>query len=109
MTKAPRLMVEVEVDCDTKRLYGTIDEAIKYLQEVKEAHKGIDIQLDECWTGYEDMHMRFVYSRPETDKEYADRRKQEQAEARRKAQRDKEERELAQRRNQYERLKREFG
>ena len=63
-----RIQVEVEVDCDTNRLYGNIQDAIKYLQEVAKNYPGI--VLDEHWTGYEDMEMRFVYYREENDDEY---------------------------------------
>lgn len=68
-----RKIVEAEVDCDTNRLYGKIDDAIAYLIEVRDKHRGIDIGLDEHWTGYEDMTMRFVYHREENDQEYASR------------------------------------
>ena len=69
MTK--RLDIERVVDCDTNRLYGSLDKAIEYLQEVKEKHP--TAELDEHWYGYEDMLMRFVYFSPETDEEYSHR------------------------------------
>jgi hypothetical protein len=66
-----RRTVEVEVDCDTQRLYGSIDEAIAYMNEIRDQYRGTNIGLDEKWTGYEDMHMRFAYTREENDAEYA--------------------------------------
>tara|TARA_R110000851_G_scaffold102964_2_gene219724 strand:- start:818 stop:1201 length:384 start_codon:yes stop_codon:yes gene_type:complete len=47
------------VACDTDQLYGTLDQAIAYLNEVKAAHPNHTLQLSEEWTGYEDMHMEF--------------------------------------------------
>jgi hypothetical protein len=51
-------------------LYGSLHDAITYLQEIKEQYKDTNIYLDEHWTGYEDMCMRFVYTRLENDEEY---------------------------------------
>jgi hypothetical protein len=104
----PRIKIEVEVDCDKDRLYGNIDGAIKYLQEIKEKYPS-DIVLDEHWTGYEDMTMRFVYCRDETDEEYNRRLADEAAKAEifRRAQI--EEKAKNERRKEYERLSREFG
>ena len=63
-----RAIVEREVDCDTNRLYGNILGAIAYLGEIKEKYP--EAQLDEKWTGYETMYMRFAWSEPQTDEEY---------------------------------------
>jgi len=71
-----RLTVNEEIDADTGKLYGPISEAIKYLQEVQKQHP--TATLDEKWTGYEDMYMRFVWTREENDKEYEDRMKVQQ-------------------------------
>jgi hypothetical protein len=68
---AERKKVEVRIDVDRDRLYGGIDDAIKYLQEIKEQYRGTNIGLDEHWTGYEDMDMTLLYSRDETDEEMA--------------------------------------
>jgi hypothetical protein len=102
-------MITAAVDCDTKRLYGTVAEAIGYLKEIAEQYKGTDIGLAENWTGYEDMEMRFEYTRMETDAEFATRCEQEDAEAARAAA---EARRLAARREkeqQFEKLRRELG
>ena len=56
--------------CNTDRLYGSLDDAVKYLKEIKE--KQPNAQLHENWTGYEDMEMTFIYSRLETDEEFAE-------------------------------------
>lgn len=64
-----RAIVEREVDCDTGKLYGPLPGAIAYLQEI--AAKYPKAELDEKWTGYEDMYMRFAWSEPQTDEEYA--------------------------------------
>lgn len=63
-----RSHVERELSCDTDKLYGSLDTAIKYLQSVKKTHP--QASLDEHWTGYEDMQMRFVWSEIETDDEH---------------------------------------
>lgn len=71
--KFPQLTsVEAEIDCDTDKLYHhDLGVAIQYLVEIKTQYP--NASLDEKWTGYEDMYMRFVYDRPETDDEYYDR------------------------------------
>jgi hypothetical protein len=69
--KAPeRKQIEVRIDVDHERLYGPIDGAIQYLQEMRDQHQGTGISLDEHWTGYEDMYMTLVYWRDETDEEF---------------------------------------
>ena len=74
-----RKQVEVVIDCDTNRLYSSsIDETIKYLIEVRDANQGRSIVLDEHWSGYENMEMRFVYYREENDAEYEHRIKLEE-------------------------------
>jgi hypothetical protein len=101
--------VTVAVDCDTQRLYGRIGEAIGYLKEIAEQYKDTDISLSENWTGYEDMEMRFEYTREETDGEFAARAEQERYKkkcaaeeaARVRARREKEQ--------QFEQLRRELG
>lgn len=65
--------VTVRVDANTERLYGSLDDAILYLSEVREQYRGFAISLDEHWTGYEDMEMTLVYQREETDQEFAHR------------------------------------
>ena len=95
------------VDCDTARLYGPLDLAAKYLLEVKSKYP--NATLEEHWTGYENMEMRFSWYRDETDNEMQDRLEQE-AFAKKLAddQRRKDE-EKATRRKQYLALKKEFG
>lgn len=61
--------IEERFNVDKNRLYGNLNDTIKYLQEIKEKYSGIDIRLDEHWTGYEDMDMTFVYNRDETREE----------------------------------------
>lgn len=63
-----RATVEREIDCDTDRLYGSLPGAIAYLQEIHAKYP--EAMLDEHWTGYEDMTMRFAWSEPQTDEEY---------------------------------------
>jgi len=69
-SKIKRLTITETVDCDTDRLYASLSEAIKYLQEVKNKFPNLNISLSEEWTGYEDMHMIFSYTREETDEEF---------------------------------------
>jgi hypothetical protein len=68
--KFPRLdTVEREIDCDTDKLYHSdLGVTISYLQEINLKHP--TASLDEKWTGYEDMYMRFIYYTPESDDEY---------------------------------------
>jgi hypothetical protein len=63
-----RATVEREAECDTDRLYGPLDNAIAYLREVYEQHP--QATLDEHWTGYEDMEMRFAWNELQSDEEY---------------------------------------
>lgn len=69
MKQNGKKIVEQYLTCDTDRLYGSLSEAIKYLQEVYKEHP--EATLYENWTGYEDMSMVFSFSRLETDEEYA--------------------------------------
>jgi len=63
------LKIEVEIDCDTEKLYHSdLGVAIQYLVDIKAQYP--KASLDEKWTGYEDMYMRFVYTRPETTDEF---------------------------------------
>jgi hypothetical protein len=63
-----KIQIEVETSCDTRRLYGSFDEAIAYLNELKQICPTGN--LSEIWTGYEDMEMSYVFSREETDTEF---------------------------------------
>lgn len=60
--------VEREIACDTDKLYGPLSQAIDYLKTIQKTHP--QASLDEHWTGYEDMYMRFAWSEEETDQEY---------------------------------------
>jgi hypothetical protein len=67
-----REIIKVREDCDTDRLYGSIDDAISYLTEMRDKFRGCDrFGLEEHWTGYEDMEMVFSYTREENDEEFA--------------------------------------
>jgi hypothetical protein len=107
MTKDKRREVLETLDCDTERLYGTLDQAIAYLKEVRETHP--QATLEEHWTGYQDMEMRFSWSRPETDEEMQHRVEQERAQERFKAEQRKKETAREERRKQYLKLQQEFG
>ncbi len=104
-----RKQVEVGVDCDTQRLYGDINGAIRYMEEIRDAHKGVNIMLDEHWTGYEDMEMRFVYWREENDEEFT--RRQEREEWERKRAEEERKRTAARKRDldEYNRLRTKLG
>ena len=71
-----RKSVEVEVECDTARLYRPLNVALAYLKEVEEKHP--HAMLDAHWTGYEGMTLRFVYYRQETDEEMQERLEREE-------------------------------
>ena len=95
------------VTCDTDRLYGPLDLAAKYLLEVKSKHP--KAELEEHWSGYETMEMRFSWYRDETDEEMQDRIEREAFAKKLADERDKKEAEKDKRRKQYLALKREFG
>lgn len=101
-----RCVIE-RLPADTDRLYGPLDDAIAYLQEVLANHP--HAQLTEHWTGYEDMEMQFQWSREENDEEMRARLADEAAKRKREAQQAKEAAERAKRKARYEKLKREFG
>ena len=84
MPEDDRLILQRTERCNTDRLYGPIDEAIEYLKEVKARHP--EAQLDEHWTGYEDMEIRFVWFGLETDQEYYSRRSLEREKSQREEQ-----------------------
>lgn len=105
-SKTP-ITVEMRIDADRERLYGPILEAIAYLREVHAQHP--NAELDEHWTGYEDMDMTFVWHRQETDDEFQARQKQIAEEDRRAELQQREAETKSHRRKQWERLKREFG
>jgi hypothetical protein len=63
----PKKFVTEYLDCDTSRLYDDLPKAIEYLKEVHQKYP--EASLHEHWTGYEDMEMVFIYSRPETEEE----------------------------------------
>lgn len=101
--------VEVAIECDTDRLYGSLGTAIKYLQEIRDKHKGKGIILDEHWFGYEDMELRFLYYRDETDAELNDRIEQERSRAEQAAEEKREKLEREAKFKQYNDLKDELG
>lgn len=72
-----RKIIEACEAVDTSRLYGDIDGAILYLQELRE-RCGSAACLYENWTGYADMQMSIVYNREENDEEYTRRRANEE-------------------------------
>ena len=63
-----RAKVAREIPCDTDILYGPLDKAIKYLEDIKRDHPYA--RLNENWTGYEEMYMRFVWTSFQTNEEY---------------------------------------
>lgn len=71
--KSERLTVEDSLHVDTDRLYGPLKNAITYLKEIADRNPDKDLELAEVWTGYEDMHMEFQFTRLETDQELNDR------------------------------------
>jgi hypothetical protein len=77
-------LVEAEIPLDTEKLYASLPEAIAYLQQIAAQHSDKpDLHIDEHWTGYEDMELRFAYNRLETDEEFKSRLEIEAAEAKR--------------------------
>jgi hypothetical protein len=62
-----RLTIQRERDCDIERLYGPLDTAIAYLEEIKTQQP--DARLDEHWFDYESMELRWVWYSEETDEE----------------------------------------
>ena len=101
------MKVEVGVDCDTNRLYGDLPTAIKYLTEIHEKYP--TARLNEHWVGHEDMEMRFVFYRDETEKEIGDRLEKEQKQRDHNRRMLEAEEQRAKRRKEYYRLREEFG
>lgn len=110
MNEEDRLEILVEHrKFDWGKINGTrLPEAAEYLTQLAKSLPK-DAYIEEHWTGYEDMEIRVVSFRPETDEEYRGRKKQEEwqreyeeKEQARKAERDR-------RREEYLRLKKEFG
>jgi len=67
--KFPKKAIDREVECDTDKLYHPdLNVTIQYLSEIKAQYP--TASLEEKWTGYEDMYMRFTYRDDETDEEY---------------------------------------
>ena len=95
------------IACDTDRLYGSLPDAIRYLREIHAKHP--DATLHEKWTGYEDMQMAFSWERPETDEEMSSRLKAEALHRKLEDEKRRKDAEKAARREQYLKLKREFG
>ena len=75
--KYKKQIVQDIYNADTSRLYGTLDEAIQYLKELKIKHP--NASLGEHWTGYEDMTFSYFVEREETDQEFEIRVKQHKA------------------------------
>lgn len=60
---------------------GNVNDVIKTLADLKKKYSNaITIEIDEFWTGYEDMHMIARIRREETNVEYRDRIESEKAE-----------------------------
>jgi hypothetical protein len=67
-----RLSVLMTFDADTEKLYHRdLRVAAAYLLDIATRYEGAF--LEEHWTGYETMEMRFGLYREETDEEYRDR------------------------------------
>lgn len=102
-----KISVTRRITADTNRLYGTLDDAIAYLQEVKATHP--NASLSEYWYGYEDMAMVFEWEDIETDQEF-DRR---QSTLKMIEEVEREKREEEDRKREYEKkleaLKKEYG
>ena len=63
------IQLERERDVDMDKLYGPLDGAIAYLQEMREKPPE-GATLGEKWTGYEDMYHRFEWESEETPEEF---------------------------------------
>ena len=107
MTKSPRQQIAVVIPCDTERLYGDLKTAAAYLMEVHAAHP--TARLDESWFGYDIMEMQFIYHRPETDEEMAQRHEAEAATARYRETERKRAEERAEKERQLRDLAKELG
>jgi K+/H+ antiporter YhaU regulatory subunit KhtT len=103
-----RIDVVIEHDeFDWGKVEGvTLKEAAAYLARMAEKLPP-DAFIDEHWTGYEDMKIRVISLRKETDQEYAVRKQQEESKEVA-ARIEKEAAERAKRLAQYNQLKKEF-
>ena len=109
MAKQERKTIEVVVGCDTSRLYGSMDEAISYLQEIKAKYPHVNIALEEHWWDHEAMEMRFTYTRLESEQEFSERTQHEALMRQRAQDQHKEERKRQVKLKEYNKLKRELG
>lgn len=92
------------------RFYGTLDETIAYLKEVKRMHGDKEgIGIEEHWTGYEDMEMVISYWRDETDDEMSQRLSDERAQKARAKAKQKEDEQRKRDMADYERLRSKLG
>ena len=101
-----RIRVEMAFDADTDRLFGNLNGAISYLEDIRSRYP--DAELDENRTGYE-SHLVFVYSRLETDEEYQSRQDDEDRMRERAEEQRAREKAHAEKVKEYQRLGRELG
>jgi hypothetical protein len=65
-----RKQVEVKVDCDFDRMTGSIDDAIRYLEEIRDQYGDKDVRFNVESQGYDGFDMEFFYMREEDDDSY---------------------------------------
>lgn len=69
MKTPQKLTIYEPIDCDIDKLFNVdLREAAEYLLSVYKKYP--NAALDEHWTGYEDMEIRFLVEREETDEEF---------------------------------------
>lgn len=102
-----RIRVEMAFDADTDRLFGNLDGAISYLEDIRSRYP--DAELDENRTGHETSRIVFVYSRLETDEEYRSRQDDEDRMRERAEEQRAREKAHAEKVKEYQRLGRELG
>jgi hypothetical protein len=110
MAMGDRKKIEViHHEFDWKNLDGhTLKNAAEYLLSLAKDLPPTAV-LDEHWSGYEDMEIRVMSWRDETDEEYEKRMQEELRAAEYQKKKDAEEKARKDRLEQYHRLKREFG
>lgn len=86
---------------------ATLRDAGDYLLKLAETLP-VDAYIDEHWTAHEDMEIRVLYYRDETDDEYAVRKEWEAEKARRDEEQRKRDEKWVEKRAEYHRLKREL-
>lgn len=77
-----RELVQRHFSLNCEKLFGPIDDAIRYLQEVRDAHPDKSLEVYEEALGYDGSEYGFTYQRPENREEFTERKHKHEREQR---------------------------